>query len=381
MIVSRIEYIDLPGQTHLSVPYERRQMLLKYLSIIGAIVIATAVSFFMTPLVRKLALRLNFVDHPNHRKVHLEATPVMGGLAIFFAFVIAALIALITTQLRDKVVGVLLGGSILIIIGMVDDNLKNSRSGLFPSFKLAGQILAALIAIKFGLRVSFLSSAYLAIPFTVFWIVGITNAINLLDNMNGLSVGVSAIASAAFGTLAILNGDYQTGTISLALCGACLGFLRYNFPKADIFAGDTGALFMGFVLASIAIMGNWQAETLTASLLLPILILAYPIFDTTLVTVSRILRRQKLYQGGKDHSSHRLVILGLSHKWAVIVIYAINVGLGLSAYLMTRVSLMGRIFIPLGVAFFLVIFGLILVRIRIGEEVSATEVSSPQGVE
>ena len=356
-------------------------MLVKYLSTAGAIIIATAVSFILTPLVRRLALRLNVVDHPNHRKVHLEATPVMGGLAIFFAFVITVLI---TSQLKTEMVGVLLGGSILIIFGMVDDNLKGGRSGLYPTLKLAGQILAALIAIKFGLRVSFLGPDYISIPFTVFWIVGITNSINLLDNMNGLSGGVSAIAAAAFAAMALLNGDFQTGAISLALCGACLGFLRYNFPKADIFAGDTGALFMGFVLASIAIMGNWRTETLTASLLLPLLILAYPIFDTTLVTISRLLRGHKLYLGGKDHSSHRLVILGLSHKWAVIVIYFINIGLGAAAYLMTRTNLLGIIFIPLAVGIFLAIFGLILVRIRIADEIPNPETqraATPRGAE
>jgi UDP-GlcNAc:undecaprenyl-phosphate GlcNAc-1-phosphate transferase len=350
-------------------------MLPEHIYIGGAGAIALVVSYLMTPLVRKIALRLNVVDHPNHRKVHLQATPLMGGLAVFFAFVIATLA---TSDLKNEMVGILLGGSIIIIIGMVDDNMKGKKSGLFPNVKLAGQVLASLIAIKFGLRASFLDSPYLSIPFTVFWMVGITNAINLLDNMNGLSVGVSAISAAAFGVLALSSGDTQTGIVGLALAGACLGFLRYNFPKADIFVGDAGALFMGFALSAIAIMGNWRTDDLTISLSLPILILAYPIFDTTLVTISRILRGHKPYQGGKDHSSHRLVILGLSQRWAVVAIYIINVCLGIAAFLTAKANLLGASFIIAGVAVFLVVSGLVLGRVKIAEEKPQPE-ASPQG--
>jgi len=298
---------------------------------IGAFLVAGIVSYGFTPLARQIAFKIKLVDHPNNKKSHAHPTPLLGGLSMFMAFFVAIFF---TTNANSHTVGILLGGSILLMLGIVDDKL-----GMMPQMKLSGQILVALIAYKMGIRVATFEDYYISMFFTCFWIVGITNAFNLLDNLDGLSTGIAGISSVFFGIIALMNSQIYIAVLSFALAGACFGFLKHNFPKAKIFMGDSGSMFLGFTLACIAILGSWETEKISLSLFLPILILGYPIFDTTLVTFLRIRERRPIFLGGKDHSSHILASLGLKKKRAVLIIYLICVLLGLSALVISSAQL------------------------------------------
>ncbi len=194
-----------------------------------------------------------------------------------------------------------------------------------------------------------------------------TNAINLLDNLNGLSAGITAISAFFFALLAWQRGDLMIAVLAIALCGSSLGFLRYNFPKARIFMGDAGSLFIGFSLATIAILGSWSAPTRITSLAIPIFILGYPIFATTLVIISRLKEKRSIFQGGKDHSSHRLALLGLRKRRAVLLIFFFNFCLGLSGYALSMVkSPFAAISITLGVFLFMLGLGIRLAMVPAG---------------
>lgn len=302
------------------------------IQILETFFISGFVSYLLTPFARLLAVRLGYLDYPKDNKVHAHPTPLLGGIAIFAAFLIAVLTKapLVSSNI---IKGMLLGGGILFIIGLIDD-----RMGMMPNFKLFGQFLAALVVIKSGLRVGFLGNYHLSIIFTYIWIIGITNSFNLLDNMNGLAAGIAGISASFFGIISYMNGETVLSALSFALAGSAFGFLRHNFPKADIFMGDSGSLLLGYVLAATAIMGSWKTPLLTTSLMVPVLILGYPIFDTTLVFIIRILEKRSIFQGGKDHSSHRLALLGLKRYKTVLVAYAICLLLGIVAFTVTRVS-------------------------------------------
>lgn len=268
----------------------------------AAFLTALAVSYTITPLILKFARRINFVDHPSGKKVHTQPTPLLGGIAIYFSF-IAALSFAVRANINKVLIGALVGGTIIMVIGIIDDKFK-----LMPRFKLLGQFIAALVAVILGVQVAFIKVPAASMIFTCLWLVGMTNAFNLIDNINGLSAGIAAVASFFFGTLALIHGDMLIAAASFALMGSCLGFLRYNFPRAGIFMGDTGSLFLGFMLASIAVAGSWKTSSVTTSLAVPILILGYPIFDVALVTITRLLEKRSISTGGKDHSSHRFAI-------------------------------------------------------------------------
>ncbi len=299
--------------------------------IFGAFFVAIIVSYGFTPLARQIAFKIKLVDHPNHKKSHAHPTPLLGGLAMFMAFFTAVLF---TTDINNYMFGILLGGMILLTLGIVDDKL-----GMMPQMKLSGQILVALIAYKTGIRVATFEDYYLSMFFTCFWIVGITNAFNLLDNLNGLSAGIAGIAAIFFAVMALMNSQIYIAVLSFALAGACFGFLKHNFPKAKIFMGDSGSMFLGFAIACIAILGSWETDKISLSFSLPILVLGYPIFDTTLVTILRLIERRPVFLGGKDHSSHILASLGYKKKRAVLVIYGICILLGLSALVVSRAPL------------------------------------------
>jgi len=295
--------------------------------------IAVVVAYTLTPFMRKIAGALGYLDHPKDNKVHAHPIPLLGGVAIFFAFLIAMLTKIDLISL-GHVRAILCGTLILLVIGLIDD-----RMGMMPNIKLLGQFLAAMVVIKAGLRVEFVGNYYLSVAFTYLWIIGITNSFNLLDNMNGLSAGIAVIAAAFFGIISYQSGQYAVSALSWAVAGGCLGFLRYNFPKASIFMGDNGSLIVGYVLSTIGILGSWKTTAWSNSLLIPLLILGYPIFDTALVSVMRVLEGRSIFEGGKDHSSHRLALLGLRRYRTVLIIYAISIGLGLAAFALTQVSL------------------------------------------
>jgi len=260
--------------------------------------------------------------------------PRLGGVAIYVAFAVA-LILLGDRTYVHQVIGIFLGATLVSFLGVWDD-----RQPLRPFVKLIGQMAATLILIETGVRVSVFHWPWLNTLVTIFWVVGITNALNLLDNMDGLSGGVAAIASAFFLLLAAMSGQYLVGALTAALFGACLGFLAYNFNPASIFMGDSGSLFLGFMLAAVGIKLRFPDNVSFVTWMVPVLVLGVPIFDTTLVFVSRLRRGvNPLTAAGKDHLSHRLVReLKASHREAVLMIYLIAGALGVISIFITEAN-------------------------------------------
>jgi UDP-GlcNAc:undecaprenyl-phosphate/decaprenyl-phosphate GlcNAc-1-phosphate transferase len=325
---------------------------------------STIISLLSVPLMRVISEKTGYLDRPQDNKRHAHAMPLLGGVAIFFAFVAAILsqsdvIALFS--MSNRVLAILCGAFILVVLGLIDDKI-----GMGPEIKLLGQFIAAMIVYKSGIRITFLGNYYLNLFVTYLWIIGMTNAFNLLDNMNGLSAGIGIIASFFFGIISWMNGQGIASIISFCLCGSCLGFLRYNFPKAKIFMGDTGSLMIGFILATIAIYGNWKSMGLVTSLSVPLLVLAYPIFDTTLVTIVRIVQGRSIFQGGKDHSSHRLALMGFKAKNTVFLVYIICILLGLAALFVSKTTFKVAVLIIIIAAAALILLGIRLSLIDTG---------------
>ena len=286
-----------------------------------------------TPVASKLGWRLGIIDQPSVRKVHLKPIPRLGGLAIYAAFILALLI--FEDQFHiPQLISILIGATLVSFLGVWDD-----RWSLRPLLKLVGQIVASLILVFSGVQVQFLPYPFLNVAVTLLWIVGITNALNLLDNMDGLSGGVGAVAAAFFLLLAAMNGQYLVGGLAAALLGACLGFLIYNFNPATIFMGDTGSLFLGFILAALGIKLRFPGRPDIVTWMVPVVVLGLPVFDTTLVVISRLRRSVPFYQGGKDHVSHRLVVMGLTQREAVLILYLVCGVLGVLAIFITSASM------------------------------------------
>ena len=298
-------------------------------------VAALLFSVVATPVARRLALATGIVDAPASRKLHHEPTPLLGGAAIYGAFVVALLLFGGRAEVR-QMIGIVLGATSVSILGVVDD-----ARGLKPSLKLLGQLGAAAIVVASGVRVQIVPWEVVNIALSLLWIAGISNALNLLDNMDGLSGGIAAIAAAHFLLLAALNGQYLVGVLSAALLGACIGFLRYNFNPASIFMGDTGALFIGFVLASVGIKLRFT-NTYVVTWMVPLVVLLVPIFDTTLVVISRLRRGvNPLTTPGQDHLSHRLVALGFTRREAVLICWLAASSAGMVAIFLTQAHLRG----------------------------------------
>jgi UDP-GlcNAc:undecaprenyl-phosphate GlcNAc-1-phosphate transferase len=273
----------------------------------------------------------------------LHPTPLLGGLAVYAAFWLAVLMIsrfevaapeVFLPATTRELAAIFAATLTLMLVGFVDDKWK-PVGGLPPRAKLAGQLVAAAVAVAGGLQLHVFGIRFPDVVLTFLWIVGISNAINLLDNMDGLSAGATGIAAAFFFVIAAANGQILVGMMALALAGACLGFLRYNFNPATVFMGDTGTFFMGFLLAAIG-MKLKASGPAWWSFVLVVVVLALPIFDTSLVTAYRLWKRQRVAQGGKDHTSHRLVKLGLPHRQAVLVLYGASVASGALALLMAR---------------------------------------------
>jgi UDP-GlcNAc:undecaprenyl-phosphate GlcNAc-1-phosphate transferase len=256
----------------------------------------------------------------------------LGGVAIWAAFVVSLLIFGRGSEFRE-LVAIIVGGTLISAVGLIDD-----RIGLGPRIKLAGQLAAAAILIAGGVKAQLFGNPWLDVPLTLFWVIGICNALNFMDNMDGLAAGVAATAAGSFFLLAALNGQALVASLAAALFGACLGFLVYNFQPALTFMGDTGSLLLGFMLAVLGIKLNFPGVNPFSTWMAPIVVLGLPIFDTTLVTISRLRRGVSIAQGGADHTSHRLARLGLSHRRVVIALYTVGASLGMLTRLMTQSS-------------------------------------------
>ncbi|MCG8349121.1 MAG: undecaprenyl/decaprenyl-phosphate alpha-N-acetylglucosaminyl 1-phosphate transferase [Chloroflexales bacterium] len=297
------------------------------------LLVALTFSIVGTPLARWAALRVGVVSVPRSRDIHLAPVPLLGGAAIYAAFVIALLLFRDLNYIRE-LVGILLGATLISLFGLVDD-----RWGLTAPVKMGGQILAGVILLLGGTQVQLFEQPWLNWALTLIWVVGITNALNFLDNMDGLSGGIATIAAAFFLLLAAMNVPRQflVGSMAAALIGACIGFLRYNLNPATIFMGDTGSLFIGFILAALAIKLRFLSNESIVTWMVPVAVLLVPIFDTTLVFVSRLRRRVNPFTtAGKDHLSHRLAALGMTKREAVLTCYLLAGMCGLLGTYLTQ---------------------------------------------
>lgn len=288
---------------------------------------ALTASILLVPVARRVALHTGVVDAPSSRKIHSRPVPLLGGIAIYAGFMVALLFMGDLFYIR-QLVGIALGATLVSLFGLADDHW-----GMHAYLKLGGQLVAGVVLILGGTQVQlFPGSSWLNWAITLLWVVGITNALNLLDNMDGLSSGITTVAAAFFLLLAAISGQYLVGAMAAALLGACVGFLRYNLNPATIFMGDTGSLFLGFVLSALAIKLRFPSNVPWVTWLVPVCVLALPIFDTALVTASRLRRGlNPLTTPGKDHLSHRLVALGLTRREAVLTCYLIGGGCGMMA--------------------------------------------------
>lgn len=322
--------------------------------------VAFGSAVILTPLCRRVALGLGMLDRPGGKKIHLRPTPLLGGPAIAIAHAVGVLISGPLDQVSATI---LVAGGLILLLGIHDD-LDPHAEGVRWWLRLLFQGFLAVFVIYPGITLGFLRSPWLSIPVILLWIVGITNAFNLLDNMNGLSAGVAIIAGLTFAVLAARYADVgpeqlPTARAAVSLAGACLGFLPSNF-RSRIFMGDAGSLFIGFTLACLAALGSWRSPTVPTSVIIPLLVLAYPIFDTTLVVILRLRRGQSPVIGGRDHSSHRLVNLGLGRVETVLLIYLFSLSNALTALLVSSVTLRLSLLALAGSASVLFIFGMVL---------------------
>lgn len=313
-------------------------------------------SLISTPFIRRLAFKYQFVSSPRIDRWHKNPTALLGGIGIYLSCLLSVVFLLFNDSVNFKLWGWCLGGTLLFIVGLIDDKFR-----LTPYIKLFAQIIAACLAMFFGIMLGFPENNLLAIPLTLLWIVGITNAFNILDNIDGLAAGIVAISSLMVFFSSVIFSNNPLGILGLVIAGSALGFLPYNFNPAKIFMGDSGSMFLGYSIAVISITGTTRhISNLLITLFVPVLILSVPIFDTIFVVLIRKLQGKRIFEGGKDHTSHRLVTLGLSQKKTVLLLYTISTIFGLIAILYTRLN----IFVISAIAFLgiviMIFFGLFL---------------------
>ncbi|MGV8145821.1 MAG: glycosyltransferase family 4 protein [Alkaliphilus sp.] len=320
--------------------------------------IALAVSYTLTPLAHQIAHKIGAIDVPkDERRIHSTPMPRLGGLAIFIAFMINALI---WTPLTTEFISIFIAGTLIVACGMVDDTKQISAK-----YKLAVQIIAAVIVIYSGVRIEFFSFPFnsagmiylgiFSIPVTLLWIVGITNAVNLMDGLDGLAAGLATIASIALSIIAFINGQSMVALLLMALAGGTLGFLPYNFNPAKIFMGDTGSLFIGFILATISVEGVIKSAT-TVAIIIPVLVLGVPVFDTAFAIIRRSINGKPIHVADKGHLHHKLLDLGFTQKQTVLVLYSISILLAGAAVLISGATEMIS-FVTLMIILCAILFG------------------------
>lgn len=302
-------------------------------------IISFLAAFFSLPLLRALAVRLNILDFPSGRKVHNAATPLLGGVALFIGLV-AGLLS--NTPNIFLFLPVILGATFVFILGIVND-----VAGLSARLRFLWQFLIALVVVIMGVHVDFVPKFYgkdiLEALITAIWFVGVTNAYNYLDGLDGLAAGSAAINLFCFSVILYTTGQYSLGLLAISLIASCIAFLPYNFQKRKIFLGEAGSTFLGFILAGIGLVGSWAGDN-TVKLLIPVLVLGVPIFDMIFTTIMRIKEGKVksliewLQYGGKDHFHHYLVDIGLMPIGSVLFIYCITLSLGLNAIVVSNGS-------------------------------------------
>ena len=313
-----------------------------------AFITCVIASLALTPLVKKFAIAIGAVDKPNYRKVHQRIMPRMGGLAIFISFLIGMLVLRPDAPYGLPLMNpaIIIGSFIIILTGVFDDRFE-----LSAKVKLAGQIAAALVVVVYGdVRLDFFNlpfggtiefNSFLSIPLTIIWIVAITNAINLIDGLDGLAAGVSTIALFTISFMAFLKGDIYVMSVALIVAASTIGFLKYNFHPAKIFMGDTGALFLGYIISVVSLLGFKNVTVV--SLIIPIIVLGVPISDTIFAIIRRKLNKQPISAPDKSHLHHCLLRTGYTHKQTVLIIYMIAMMFGLAAVIFSMATLWGAI--------------------------------------
>lgn len=299
---------------------------------------AFLLSLIFTPVAIWLAPKIGAVDIPkDNRRMHTKAMPRFGGMAIFIGTIASLLIFL---DLNTQLMGLIAGGTLIFIVGIIDD-LKNLPAKL----KLACQILCAFILFQFTVRINFIGNPFgegyyffpwiVSLLVTVIWVVGITNTINLIDGLDGLAGGVAFIASISIAYIAYINGKPEASMAMLAIAGGALGFLPFNFNPAKIFMGDGGALFLGFMLAGVSVMSPMKSATMLATVV-PVLVLGLPIFDTAFAILRRLINRRPIMEADKGHLHHRIMAAGLGQRRTVLTLYGISGVMGVAAIVMSR---------------------------------------------
>lgn len=298
---------------------------------ITAFLISLIISLLFTPIIKKAAILIDAVDIPNGRRINKIPVPTLGGIAIYLGFIGAMFYI---TSISRLSLGIFIGGTFILIVGIIDDLYE-----LSPRVKLFAQIFAAVILIIFNIRVEFITNpisggmiylGYWGIPFTILWIISITNTVNLVDGLDGLAAGVTAIAALTLFLVGLQEGQGVASILSLILAGSALGFLPFNFNPARIFMGDTGAMFCGYTLAAISVAGALKSAA-TVTLVVPILALGVPIFDTIFAIIRRIYNKKPIGEADNGHIHHRLLALGFNQRQAVLGVYTISILLGLIA--------------------------------------------------
>lgn len=305
-----------------------------FIYVLIAAICAALVSFSCTPPVRALAFRIGAIDVPlDKRRMHKKPTPLIGGLAIYIGFTLASAIF---CEYSETLISIWIGGTLLVIVGIFDD-----RYSLSAMLKLFIQIGAALIAVACGVTISHITlfgkviiMGVWEIPVTVLWIVGLTNAINLIDGLDGLACGISAICSASISCVMLLVGDLSSAMLTIILTAACIGFIPFNKNPARIFMGDTGALFLGYSLAVISAGGLFKVHTVI-SFLVPLTVFALPLFDTMNAIMRRVLSGRSPFSPDRGHLHHKLVDMGFTHKESVKILYAVCALMGLVSVVFT----------------------------------------------
>ena len=338
---------------------------------INTLVVPLIIVIVVTPAIIGIAKKNDVVAHPSQNRWHSESTPLLGGIALFIAISFGTYLSGIHNEIDMLVI---ISFFIIFFTGLYDD-MKSMK----PYVKLLFQIIASAMVMSTGILVGKgqLLPDIIAIPITIFWIVGITNALNLLDNMDGLCSGISLIISSFLGILFYLEGQVELSIISFTVSGSTMGFLFYNLKPAKIFMGDSGSLSLGFILAVISLMGTFHTKShVMLSLGIPLLLMSIPIFDTTLVTISRKYLNRPVSQGGRDHLSHRLIALGYSERKSLLLMFSISIiggtiALGLK-YLDLSISIL---FIVLILILFIG-FGAALSRVKVYERKDYNEIIS-----
>lgn len=337
--------------------------------IIGAFILSGILSYALTPLVKRFAYKIGAIDVPkDSRRMHKKPTPRLGGLAIFIGFMGAMLVFY---KFDVQMLSILIGAMIIVVLGIFDDVLA-----LGAKFKFIVQIIAAAIPVCIGgMKIAFFSSfnpfssepyfslGVFAIPVTIIWIVGITNAVNLIDGLDGLAVGVSSIAALTMLAVSLLNYEFGVAITMACITGACLGFIPYNFNPAEIFMGDTGSTFLGYMLATMSISGFFKFYAVV-SFAVPLLILGLPIFDTASAITRRVLEGRSPMSPDRGHVHHRLVDMGFNVKQAVAILYAISGTLGLAAVVLTTSGEAKAMLLLLAVILAIAVGGWIIVNRR-----------------